>query len=223
VTARLVELFPSLEPVQQQAIILRLVAAGLASTSKAALPVTGIANIRGKFQLPETDAIDPGRLIELFLLLADFAVTLDTLVWSTWKQLAPASEIRRTGNGSMAAGPNGQMPLRKLFGAYLGTESTIPRGQVAYDLERSRALIAALLASMGQAGQEFARRYRAKFEPLEIERLAALQGGGLLTSKDAKCWRTYRDLATELDPAKMEAEVLQGLATYAESLMKSPR
>jgi PAS domain S-box-containing protein len=221
VTGKLIELFPSLEPVQQQAIILRLVAAGLASTSKGALPVTGISNLRGKFQLPDTDAIDPGRLIELFLLLADFAVALDTLVWSTWKQLAPGSEVRRSGNGSLAG--NGHLPMRKLFGAYLGTESTIPRGQVAYDLERSRALIGALLASMGQAGQEFAKKYRAKFEPLEIERLAALQGGGLLTSKDAKCWRTYRDLATELDPAKMEAEVLAGLAAYAESLMKSPK
>ena len=115
------------------------------------------------------------------------------------------------------------MGLKKLCAAYLGADSTIPRGQVAYDLERSRALTAALIASIGQVGQEFAKRYRAKFAPLEIEKQAAGRGGGLLAGKDAKCWRAYRDLAAEMDEAKIEAEVLRGLTDYAESLLKSLR
>lgn len=212
----LIERFPELAVAEQQAIVLRLMAAGLTAAASSGpakpLPAAGVALLRTKLQMAETETVDAGRLIELAVLLADFATALDTLVWSTWKTLAPQSEIRR--------GPAGSGNLRKVFGDYIGAEGTTPKGQVSYDLERTRALMAALIASLGQVAQEFARRYRAQFSPLEIEKRTGVVGGGLFGGKDARCWRTYKELANELSEEKLEAEVMQGLTQYAESLLK---
>jgi PAS domain S-box-containing protein len=213
---RLMVLFPNLPVEQQQGIAMRLMAAGIAGTASAQsgganLPVSSVAMLRTKLMMPATEAVDAGRLMELTAMLADFAVGLDTLVWGTWRTMAPQSELRRSG-GSTATSAAG---LRKTCGSYVGAEGTTPRGEVAHELERTRALLAALIASLGHVAQEFARTYREKFSPLEVEKRA---GGGLM--KDAKCWRAYKEMANEMSPEKMEAEVLRGLAAYAEGLMK---
>jgi PAS domain S-box-containing protein len=213
---RLMALFPNLPVEQQQGIAMRLMAAGVAGTAGAQsgganLPVTSVVMLRTKLLMPPTESVDAGRLMELTAMLTDFAVGLDTLVWGTWKTMAPQSEVRRSGAGSAVS----LAGLRKTCGSYVSAEGTTPRGEVVHELERTRALLAALIASLGQVAQEFARTYREKFSPLEVEKRA---GGGLM--KDAKSWRAYKEMANEISPEKMEAEVLHGLAAYAEKLMR---
>jgi hypothetical protein len=42
----------------------------------------------------------------------------------------------------------------------------------------------------------------------------------MFASKESKCWNKYRELATGRDEASIEAEIMQAIAEYAESLMK---
>jgi hypothetical protein len=60
----------------------------------------------------------------------------------------------------------------------------------------------------------------AKFSPNEISTLAGMEGGGLLVSKEVKCWRKYVELASGMDETAIETEIMQALSSYAESLMK---
>jgi hypothetical protein len=207
---------------EQQEIVVRLMAAGVAAKSSGkGLPAASVMMLRNKLQMPVTEEVDAGRLVELTVMLAEFAAGLDTLVWGTWKTMAPGSEIRRQGNGSGAG--MGSPNLRKTFGNYVAAEGTTPKGQVTYDLERTRTLLAALIASLGQVSQEFAKKYRERFSPLEIEKRAGRFGGGLMGGKDAKCWRAYKEAANAVSVEEMEAEVLRGLAASAETLMRGMR
>jgi hypothetical protein len=206
--ARLIDRSAELGEGERKVLVERLKEAGLARVSQGAWPEEAEATLRQDLRLPNEENVDPTRTLELVGMLADFALRLDQLVWSSWQRIAPRSNIRR------------DKALQQTLKAFLLGDQDVPRGQVAGDLEKLRQLIASLVAAVGQAGRQFGSRHLAKFSPVEIEALASMEGGGFLVSKEVKCWRKYTELADTLNEASIDSEIMETIANYAENLMK---
>jgi hypothetical protein len=206
--SRLVELAPSLSEQQKHAIIDKLRQVGLAPSAVVGWPEQQANALRTKLQAAPKDALEPGHVLELLTLLAELIMSLDQVVWTTWRTIAPKSAIRR---------PTG---LQKNMARFAAGDPDVPRGQVSQDLERLRQLVAAIVAAIGNAGRQFAHNYATKFSPTEIEGLAAMERGGMLVSKEVKNWRKYVELSAGRDEAAIESEIMEAIAAYAESLMK---
>ncbi len=206
--SRLAELAPSLSEQQKHAIIEKLRQVGLAPSAVVGWPEQPANALRSKLQAGPKDALEPGHILELMTLLVELTASLDQVVWTTWRTIAPKSAIRR---------PAG---LLKNMARFAAADPDVPRGQVSQDLERLRQLVAAIVAAIGNAGRQFAHNYATKFSPTEIEGLAAMERGGMLVSKEVKNWRKYVELSAGRDEAAIESEIMEAIAAYAESLMK---
>jgi hypothetical protein len=206
--ARLAELAPSLTDVQRRLLTDRLREAGLApKPTGPAWPDDAAEKFRARIQAKSAD-LDAGRVLETATILAEFATSLDQLIWNTWKTVAPRSALRRPA------------ALAQTMGRFVSGDAEVGRGQVAQDTERLRQLTAALVSAVSQVGRQFAQSLVARLSPTEITALANMEAGGLLVSKEVKCWRKYVELAGSLDETAIEQEIMQALAGYAESLMK---
>jgi len=206
--ARLIDRSAGLGEGDRKVLVERLKEAGLARISQGAWPEEAEAALRQNLRLSKDKGVEPTRTLELVGMLADFALRLDQLVWSSWQRIAPRSNIRR------------DKALQQTLKAFLVGDQDVPRGQVAGDLEKLRQLIASLVAAVGQAGRQFGSRHLARFSPVEIEALASMEGGGFLVSKEVKCWRKYTELADALNEASIDNEIMETIANYAENLMK---
>jgi hypothetical protein len=206
--SRLIELSPKLSQQQKDALVHKLREAGLAPAAVVEWPEQPAQMARTKLQAGPRDPLDPGRVLELLSLEAEFTASLDQLVWTTWRTVAPRSQIRR---------PQG---LLKNMARFASGDPDVARGQVTMDLDKLRQLVAAIISAISQAGRQFAHNHAVKFSPQEIEALAAMERGGMLVSKEVKCWRKYVELAAGRDEASIESEIMQAIADYAESLMK---
>lgn len=206
--ARLIDRSAELGEGERKVLVERLKEAGLARISQGAWPEEAETLLRQNLRLSADGAIDPTRALELVGMLADFALRLDQLCWSSWQRISPRSTIRR------------DKPLQQTLKQFLVGSQDVPRGQVGGDLEKLRQLIASLISAVGQSGRQFASRHLARFSPVEIEALASMEGGGFLVSKEVKCWRKYTELADALNEASIENEIMETIANYAENLMK---
>jgi len=207
--SRLIELAGGLNADQKRALADRLAEAGLArSETVMRWPATPEQMLMSKMHSLPEEPLDPGRVLELLAMLVEFTASLDQLVWTTWRTVAPRSTIKR---------PSG---LLRNFAKFAAADKDTVRGQITQDLDRLRQLTAALVSAISQAGRQFAHSHSIKFSPTEIESLASMEKGGMLTSKEVKCWRKYVELASGRDEAAIEAEIMQSIADYAESLMK---
>jgi hypothetical protein len=192
----------------------RLAAAGFLVTSApaAAAPAFDLpADARARFALSANQKVDQARAMRLFGLMADLTIALDQLAWSVWKQLAPQSIIRRE------AGAAGD--FRKLAALYLSGDPEVATPQLAQLLDKTRKLVAGLLAGMGPAGSAFARNYLARFSPETIENRSA---GGFFSNADQRCWRAYIELFAQLNEQSVEREVLNAIVQYAEGAILGP-
>jgi hypothetical protein len=202
--SRLVELAPSLNAQQREALTARLAEAGLvASGGKFEWPAEHAQALRTKLQAPPQQALDAARVLELLGMMVEFTGSLDQLVWTTWRTIAPRSAVKRSAG------------MLKTIGRFAAADHDVPRGAVAQDLDRLRQLVAAMISAISQAGRQFAHAHAAKFNPDEIESLAAMERGSMFASKESKCWNKYRELATGRDEASIEAEIMQAIAEYA--------
>ena len=206
--SRLCALAPALKDQQKQAIIEELRRHGLAPSAVVGWPEKEATALRAKLQAGPKDALEPGHVLDLLTLMVELTASLDQVVWTTWRTIAPKSAMRR---------PAG---LMKNMARFAGADPDVPRGQVSQDLERLRQLVAAIVAAIGNAGRQFAHNYATKFSPTEIEGLAAMERGGMLVSKEVKNWRKYVELSAGRDEAMIESEIMAAIAEYAESLMK---
>ena len=112
---RLSALAPSLSDAERQAVVERLREAGLAPRSEGGWPEEGVQRIRETLQLDRETALDPDRVLELLAIVADFAASLDQLVWRAWQRLAPKSTFRST------------TPLRSIFSQFATGDQGTPQ------------------------------------------------------------------------------------------------
>ena len=206
--ARLIDLAGGMSDGEKQVIVNRLREAGLSPKVDRGWPEEAVANLRSCLQMDGSAELDTQRVLELVCLVAEFVASMDQLAWSTWKTLAP--RLRHSAPGG-AADDAGRIPARRQGRLAV---------QVKDDLEKLRQLTAALIAAVSQAGRQFANRHLTKFSPAEIASLVDVEGGGLFVGKEVKCWRKYKELANAMDEASIESEIMEIIASYAESLMK---
>ncbi|MGA2498362.1 MAG: hypothetical protein ABSH20_11510 [Tepidisphaeraceae bacterium] len=210
--SRLLELAPQLSPMAKDAITSQLRKAGLAPAGGSEFPADVVAATRPKLQLQANETPVAANILELAGLLAEFAASLDQLIWQTWRTISPRTKI----------GPPRQM--LKTLGRFAIADRDTPRGQVTQDLERTRQAVAAIISAISQTSKMFAHNYAAKYAPAELEALTNIEGGWGLGSKEAKNWKRYAELVPSKDAVGFEAaienEIRQGLADYAEALMR---
>ena len=139
--------------------------------------------------------------------LVAFASSLDQLVWATWKQVAPKSDMKRP------------TPVQRSCAKFVSGDPEISRTQVAADVDRLRQLCAGLISAIAQAGNLFAQKHVGKFSVANIETYADKMPG-MMVGKEVKCWRQYKELATAMDVQTIEIEIQNAIAEYTETLIK---
>jgi len=206
---RLIELSAHLTVDQRTVLAHRLAEAGL-SSGGGDWPLEADRAFKQKMQIPEDKRVDAARLMDLAGMLTDFVNSIQQVAWNTWRTLAPRSTLRNPGRFSLTAAK------------FAGNDQNVPRGQIAQELDLLRGLIASVIASVGQAGKQFARKHLGTFAPASIQQAAQSEGNPPLVGSrwDTYYWRKYDELAKPLDEAAIDAEIMQAIGTYAESLMK---
>jgi hypothetical protein len=210
--AAFLQLAPSLSIEQREALKPQLATLGLLMTSSQPVDGDTLGELRTKFKLTPEDKIDPLRLGRLFLTLADMALTVDQLAWSVWRSVAPKSTIRRD---------NSRGDLRAMLKRVLTGEVEFSNATLHKQLESTRGLIAGLLAGLGQAGKNFARRYEQRYAPDVIREAVRIErgGSGLSDKIEVSCWKKYTEVTAELTTATIENDVQEVVVKYTEDLI----
>jgi hypothetical protein len=163
--------------------------------------------LRGKLGLTPEQPLDEERLNKLFAALLEMVVTLDHLIWNLWKTIAPKSVVRRdTGDG-----------FRRTVGHYVAGDREVATLQVTQMLEKTRQLLAGLLAAIGPTGETYARHHLETFAPEKIR--AGVEAGGFLSNVEQKCWRRYVTLAGELNGPAIEKQIVDAIVSYTEEIV----
>jgi hypothetical protein len=140
----------------------------------------------------------------------EFLSKLDQLAWNTWRTLAPRSTVKR--DASLG-------DLRLQVRRYLKGEAEPTDLQIAQQIERTRQLLAMLLASMSQISRGYAKRHQTRYSPDAIQDLVKMEGGGSW-GLEGKCWRKYTELAGEINEATIQNEMQEVVVKYVEDLMR---
>jgi hypothetical protein len=188
----------------------RLRAAGLLVTVSE--PPTIPADLRGKLGLRPEEPLDPERYRKLFVTFAELVLTLDHVIWSIWRKLAPKSALKRESTDQ----------FRILLGRYLQGDREVASYQIAQFLERTRQLTVALVSGFGSAGEAFARWYLSSYAPQKIRSSVETGGHGFLANIEQRCWRRYVELAEGLNGPLIEEQLASGVVSYVEELTAKP-
>ena len=204
------QLVPQLSAEQRAAVKKQLAAAGLVQASGAPIEGEALVAVRTKLKLDADDPIDGQQLARLFAAYAEAMLALDQLAWNVWRNAAPKSPIRR----DVAQGDLRTVTRRTLAG---DAESGATLAAVQKQLEASRQLIAGLLAGLGPAGKNFARRYQQRYTPDAVREVVRAEGGG---KSDVQFWKKHTELAAEITETVIEDDVQAAVVKYAEDLMR---
>lgn len=215
--ARLVEAAPYLTIAQRRAMAEQLEQAGLVASR----PVAGAApaaaaaepipeELQRKLGLDAAQSLSQVRVLRLIAVLIEFSVTLDQLAWNVWKQIAPKSIVRRDGGA--------ESDFRRIAGPYLAGDDEVSTAQISQVVDKTRQLIAGLLAGMGSTGEAFARQFLGRISPGAIKEKADAESG-FFVGPEQKCWRKYLEVFNEINGPMVEKEIAEVLATQAEELI----
>jgi hypothetical protein len=167
--------------------------------------------LRGKLGLSLEQSLDEERLTKLLAVLLEMVATLDNLVWSLWKTIAPKSAVQReAGDG-----------LRRTVGRYVAGDREVATLQISQMLDKTRQLFASLLSAIGPTGETYARNHLETFAPEKIR--ATVETGGFLTNVEQKCWRRYLVLASELSGPLIEKQIIDTIVNYTEEILSGRR
>jgi hypothetical protein len=204
------KIVPALSGEQREKVKQQLAAQGLVQISAQPIEGEALVAIRTKLKLDAEDPINGPQLARLFAVYAEAMLALDQLAWNVWRNAAPKSPIRR----DVAQGDLRTVTRRTLAG---DAESAATFAHVQKQLEASRQLIAGLLAGLGPAGKNFAKRYQQRYTPDAIRETVRAEGGG---KNDAQFWKKHTELAAEITETVIEDDVQAAVVKYAEDLMR---
>jgi hypothetical protein len=206
-------LVPQLSGEQRENVKQRLAALGLVVSASSPIDGEALADVQAKLKLGPKDPVDPQRLGKLFALFAEFVFTVDQLAWNVWRNAAPKSAIRRDSS---------QGDFRSLARRSVAGDAEASAALVQKQLEATRQLVAGLLAGLGPAGKNFARKYQQRYSPDAIREAIRAEGGGggLFANAEARSWKKYTDLAAEITDASIENDVQEAVVKYAEDLIR---
>ncbi len=208
---RLLESVPKLSGAQRSEFTDKLAAAGLLQvvvTEKGG--GTGLEippELQKRLNLPAGQSLHAERSGKALAMLLDMVLTMDQLVWTLWKQLAPKSMVRR------------EADLAKLSGEYLAGSTEVSTAQVTQTLERTRKMVAGLLGAVGRAGGAYARERARLFDPNAIRADAGAEKKWN-ESLEFACWRKYEQLSKEYGAEPViEKNIQEAVAKAAENLI----
>ena len=204
------QLAPQLSGAQREDVKQKLAAAGLILATNQPVEGEALTAIQAKLKLDTEDRIDPQQLGRLFAIFAEAVLALDQLAWNVWRNAAPKSPVRR----DTAQGDLRTVTRRSLSG---DAEAAAAQAQVQKQIDASRQLIAGLLAGLGPAGKNFARRYQQRYTPDAVREVVRAEGGG---KNDAQYWKKHTELAAEITETVIEDDVQAAVVKYAEDLMR---
>lgn len=204
-----VQLVPSLTGEQREKLKQELAALGLVFPSNQPVEGEALVGLRTKLKLDAEDPINVTQLARLFAAYAEAMLALDQLAWNVWRNAAPKSPIRR----DIAQGDLRTVTRRALAG---DAESAVAQAAVQKQLEASRQLVAGLLAGLGPAGKNFARRYQQRYTPDAVREVVRAEGG----KGDLQFWKKHTELAAEVTETVIEDDVQAAVVKYAEDLMR---
>ena len=204
-----VQLAPSLTGEQREKVKQELAALGLVLPTPQPLEGEALTGVRTKLKLDSEDPINVTQLAKLFAAYAEAMLALDQLAWNVWRNAAPKSPIRR----DIAQGDLRTVTRRALAG---DAESAVAQAAVQKQLEASRQLVAGLLAGLGPAGKNFARRYQQRYTPDAVREVVRAEGG----KGDLQFWKKHTELAAEVTETVIEDDVQAAVVKYAEDLMR---
>lgn len=206
-TERLVSLASGMGAEQRRRIADRLAEVGILPEGGGELPERATTTLKAAVGLGEQERVDAARALEALRLFVELGKSLDTVVWSAWKEIAPRSAVR------------GQGELMEALRPYLAGEEDAARGDVMAKVERLRQVVAALVASIPQTGRQYAQRHYEKFAPERIESWARGEKK-TLESSGVACWRKYKEIFGTSDQATIEREIVELIGGYAEKLVR---
>lgn len=204
-----VQLAPSLTGEQREKVKQELATLGLVLPSPQPVEGEALTGLRTKLKLDSEDPINVTQLARLFAAYAEAMLALDQLAWNVWRNAAPKSPIRR----DIAQGDLRTVTRRALAG---DAESAVAQAAVQKQLEASRQLVAGLLAGLGPAGKNFARRYQQRYTPDAVREVVRAEGG----KGDLQFWKKHTELAAEVTETVIEDDVQAAVVKYAEDLMR---
>lgn len=213
---RLVAMGPQLSEEQRAALARELAAGGfpLAPAQSTSLePIASgelPAELQKRLGLEPEQVLDTARVLRLIAALVECMVTLDYVAWNVWKKLTPQSLVRRD--------PGATGDFRKLAASFLLGDPEVNNAQINQCVDKTRQLIAALLAAIGATGENFARQFLARFSPVTIRTEAEAEPGFFL-GPEQKCWRRYNALFNETSGVAIEQEIAKIVVKYVESLI----
>jgi hypothetical protein len=156
--------------------------------------------------------LSPENALSLLSLLVQEFIKIDTLTWETWSKLAPRSAIRRE--------PTTGGDLKAMSERFISGEARLEIGQLRQGLEKTRKIIAGLLAGIALGGKEFAEEYMIRFLPKNIEDVVHSRGMSIFgESVEKKCWVKYKELAYS-DAVTIEKIIRDAIAKHAEEMSR---
>lgn len=209
--SQLLESLQPLPPESKKEFFKQLMAeAGLEPEQKDASRWAVPPDLRNELGLAPDQSLAPENALRLLsMLLGEFA-KLESLTWEIWSRLAPRSTVKRE------LPPGGD--FKSWFEPCLRAEAEAVTLQPV--LEKTRKLMAGLLAAIPLGGKAFAEEYLVRFLPQNIEDVVHSRGVSLFgDSMEKKCWIKYKELA-HLDVESIEKKIRDAIAQQAEELAK---
>jgi len=203
---------PQLTSEQRTSIAEHLSKVGLVKETGRAIDGEALCEIESRLKLSAKDTIDPQRLGRIFAQLADMVSTLDQLSWNIWKRIAPRSGLRRD---------NMVPELRVLIRRSLTGETEASSAQVYLQIEKTRQLLSAMLASLDAVGRGFSHAFQQQYSPEAIREVVRAEGKhGLFDNPEARAWQRYSERAATLSATAIETEIREHFVRLTEDLAR---
>ncbi|MCB9845584.1 MAG: hypothetical protein H6811_06330 [Phycisphaeraceae bacterium] len=203
---RLTELTKGWSEQKRAPIVEALKRAGLAPSGEGGWPADAAARFCKAVYDADQGPIDGGRALDLSARLVLLVLSLEKVVWRTWQQMSPRSIVKR------------RYSLQKLASTFVSGDQAASRGDLESALEELRQMTAGIIAAVAQAGHLSWVRL-GHLLPDEVMAAAKEEGKKAWESWEVAYWRRYKDLASTIDPATFESEILRGLADWVEEVI----
>jgi len=149
--------------------------------------------------------LSPERIQEIFISLLKTVAQVDALGTQVYKQLQLSREVS-------------QGDLRKMVGDYV-TGSSMDAAELNRLLDQSRIKVGLIISTIASLPGVLSQTHLSKFQPSLIEQMAG--AGGLLGSKEARCWKKYLAMAGDLEPRNLEKAINDLMVAQLKKLKRS--
>jgi len=192
----LAALSPGLSAALRKSIIDRLSSAGLAAGGPASVPDQEQQELARLLQLPAGKKVDAARAFQLLTLLLEVAIKLDQAVWTSWAQIEPNSDLRRS------------VTLQRSVARFLTGDG--PRQQVQQDGDRLLKLAAAMIVSLQKIGPGL---FHSFFDPVSPGTIRdQVTEWSFVKGKEVRFWEKYEELTKRMDGGSFTAALHAAVA-----------